>query len=177
MSEPAKPDRQPIVAGATPEERDPTAWPDEVFEPIQRLLDDSLLHAGQAVRDTFDQISRRLDARQFVEMWNACRLKAMSTTGPDGAPHIAPVHAEFVNGRLRSTIYGNAVRLRDIRRNPHVAFTTWAANGATAIVYGQARVLPGSERETRPGATGRPRKTVALEIDVQRIYAMKGREQ
>jgi hypothetical protein len=165
------------MAGATIDERDPANWPEEVFAPIQRLLDDSLSRAGQAVRETFDHTTRRLSARQFVELWNGCRLKAMATTGASGAPHIAPVHAEFVNGRLRSTIFDNAVRLRDIQSNPEVALTTWAQNGATAIVYGRARVLPGTLKETRPGATGQARNTVALEIDVQRIYAMNGREQ
>ena len=34
-----------------------------------------------------------------------------------------------------------------------------------------------SLRETRAGATGTPRRTVALDIEITRIYAMKGREQ
>jgi hypothetical protein len=62
-----------------------------------------------------------------------------------------------------------------LRRNPSVALTTWAAHGAAAIVYGTAKEIPGSSRETRPGATGRSRKTVALEIEVTRIYCMKAR--
>lgn len=168
--------KQPVVAGATPDERDPSRWPDEVFVPIQGLLDGSRQRAGQAVRDTFEHETRRLSAREFVEFWNSCRLKAMATSGADGTPHIAPVHAEFVNGKLRSTIYENAVRLRDIQRSPKVALTTWGPNGAAAIVHGRARILPESLRDTRPGATGRARRTVALEIDITRIYAMKGRE-
>ena len=177
MSTESEAERPRVMAGATTDERDPANWSDEAFAPIQRLLDASLKRAGQAVRDTFDHSARQLDARPFVELWNSCRLKAMATTGSSGAPHIAPVHAEFVNGRLRSTIYDNAVRLSDIRRNPEVALTTWAANGATAIIYGRARVLPNTLKDTRPGATGRERKTVALEIDIHRIYAMRGRDQ
>jgi hypothetical protein len=115
-----------------------------------------------------------MTALEFVEFWNGSRLKAMATQGTNG-PHVAPVHAEFVSGRLRSTIYENAVRRRDLRRNPSVALTTWGANGAAAIVYGIAREVPESSRETRPGATGRSRRTVALEIDVTRIYCMKPR--
>jgi uncharacterized pyridoxamine 5'-phosphate oxidase family protein len=115
-----------------------------------------------------------MNAVEFVQFWNGNRMKAMATEGKDG-PHIAPVHAEFVNGRLRSTIYENAVRLRDLRRNPSVALTTWAAHGAAAIVYGTAKEVAESSRETRPGATGRSRRTVALEIEVTRIYCMKPR--
>ena len=169
--------RLPIVAGATPDERDPARWTPEMLATVQRVLDHSRSTAGPAVRDTFDHASRRMTAAEFVAFWNGTRLKAMATVGKDSAPHIAPVHAEFVDGRLRSTIYENAVRRHDLRRTPEVALTTWGAHGATAIVYGRARELAGSERETRPGATGAARRTVALEIEITRIYAMKGREE
>jgi hypothetical protein len=167
---------QPIVAGATPEERDPANWPANALQPIQRILDRSRTRAGQAVRDTFDRTERQMTALEFVTFWNSSRLKAMATVGKNGEPHIAPVHAEFVNGRLRSTIYENAVRRRDLRGNPRVALTTWGPNGAAAIVYGRAREVPDSLRQTRPGATGAARRTVALDIEITRIYAMKARE-
>ena len=118
-----------------------------------------------------------MTAAEFIGFWNATRMKAMATTGNNGMPHIAPVHAEFINGRLRSTIFEKAVRRRDLRDNPEVAFTTWGSNGAAAIVYGRAREVPDSLRETRTGATGGPRRTVTLDIEVTRIYAMKPREE
>lgn len=168
---------QPVVAGATPEERDPANWPADALEPLQRILHRSRTRAGQAVRDTFDRAERQMTALEFVTFWNGSRLKAMATVGASGEPHIAPVHAEFVNGRLRSTIYENAVRRRDLRDNPRVALTTWGPHGAAAIVYGRAREIPDSGRDTRPGATGAARRTVALDIEITRIYAMKAREQ
>lgn len=163
--------RPTMTASVTPEGRDPANWPPKALEALQQILDESRERAGTAVRDTFDRDERRLDAAEFVVFWNGSRMKAMATAGPKG-PHIAPVHAEFVDGKLRSTIYENAVRRRDLRRNPEVALTTWGPNGATAIVYGRASEIPGSSRDTRPGATGRPRRTVALEIEPTRIYAM-----
>ena len=125
--------RQPIVAGATPDERDPANWPPEALAEIQRVLDRSRAKAGQAVRDTFARGERRMSALEFVTFWNGSRMKAMATVGKRGGPHIAPVHAEFANGRLRSTIYENAVRRRDLRDNPEVALTTWGPHGAAAI--------------------------------------------
>jgi hypothetical protein len=167
--------RKPIVAGATSEERDPTNWPREVLDELQRILDRSRGAAGQAVRDTFEHPERQMTAAEFVTFWNSSRMKAMATASADGAPHIAPVHAEFVNGRLRSTIYENAVRRIDLQGNARVALTTWGAGGSVAVVYGRAREVPDSGRDTRPGATGKPRRTVALDIEVTRIYAMKAR--
>jgi hypothetical protein len=175
-SAPARRCAQPVAAGATPDERDPANWPAEALQPIQRILDRGRTRAGQAVRDTFDRTERQMTASEFVTFWNGARLKAMATVGENGEPHIAPVHAEFVTGRLRSTIYENAVRRRDLRGNPRVALTTWGPNGAAAIVYGRAREVPDSLRQTRPGATGAARRTVALDIEITRIYAMKARE-
>jgi hypothetical protein len=168
--------RQPIVAGATPEERDPENWPADALAALQKILDRSRRTAGRAVHETFGRAQRQMTAAEFVAFWNGTRTKAMATVGPDGTPHIAPVHAEFVNGRLRSTIYDNAVRRRDLHTNARVALTTWGAHGAAAIVHGEAQEIAGTLRETRPGASGQPRRTVALDIEVRRIYAMKARE-
>ncbi len=167
---------QPVVAGATADERDPANWTPETLAALQQVIDRSGASAGQALRDTFQHPDRQMTAAQFVSFWNGSRLKAMATVGSHGAPHIAPVHAEFVRGQLRSTIYENAVRRRDLQRRPEVALTTWGANGAVAIVYGRAREVPGSLRDTRPGATGAARRTVTLDIEITRIHAMKGRE-
>ena len=158
------------------EDKDPGAWPASALAAIQRILDRSRASAGPAVRDTFDRPERQMSAMELVTFWNASRMKAMATVGRGAIPHIAPVHAEFVAGRLRTTIYEDAVRRRDLRSNPNVALTTWGPNGAAAIVYGTAREIPDSRRETRPGATGRVRHIVALDIEVTRIYAMKSRE-
>ena len=169
------PSAQPITPGATPDAKDPTTWSAAALAPIQAALDRGRATAGSAVRETFDHPARRMSAVEFVTFWNGIRLKAMATSGPNGAPHAAPVHAEFVDGRLRSTIYEDAVRRRDLRENPRVVFTTWADHGAAAIVHGIAREVPDTLRDTRPGATGKARRTVALEIEVTRIHAMKGR--
>jgi hypothetical protein len=154
---------------------DPSSWPAHTLAKLQTILDSSLSRAGDAVRETFDRPRRRMTAIEFVEFWNGCKTKAMSTVGPNGNPHIAPVHATFIDGRLRTTIYVNAVRRHDLHLNPSVAMTTWAPGGATAVVYGRAREIPDSERETRPGASGQARRTVTLEIEVSRIYTMKTR--
>ncbi len=166
----------PPVPSAAPDAKDPTTWSPDALARLQAILDGSRRTAGQAVLDTFDHAERRLDAAAFVAFWNETRLKAMATCGADGVPHVAPVHADFIDGRLRSTIYETAQRRRDLQTNPRVSFTTWGPNGAAAIVHGIAREIPDSLRDTRPGAAGRPRRTVGLEIEVTRIYAMRGRD-
>ena len=165
----------PAPSRSDESELDASTWPAEALASLQAVLDRSLAMAGVSVRDTFDQPQRQLSAAEFVSLWNSSRMKAMATVGAGGNPHIAPVHAEFVGGSLRSTIYEHAVRRRDLRRNPELAFTTWGPNGFVAIVYGRAREVPGSLRETRSGARGGIRRALTLEIEVSRIYAMKPR--
>ena len=74
---------------------------------------------------------------------------------------------------LRLVVYTNTVRRDDVARNPRVAFTTWRPDGAAAIVFGRAREVPGSERDARPGRSGKPRRVVEMHVELTRIYAMR----
>jgi len=156
--------------------RDPDNWPAAALAGIEEVLQRSRRTAGKAARETFDRPDRHMDAAELVRFWNGTKVKAMATVSPEGRPHIAPIHASFQNGTLRTTIYTNAARRADIRANPEVALSTWGAGGAAVILYGRAREIPESERETRVGASGAQRRTVALEIELTRVYAMKPRE-
>src|SRR5215468_6632502 len=94
----------PIAPGPA-DDNDPATWSRETLAALQATIDRSRASAGSAVRETFDRAERRMTAVEFVRFWNEVRMKAMATVGAGGAPHIAPVHAEFVAGRLRTTIY------------------------------------------------------------------------
>jgi len=152
---------------ATPS--DPT--PAELLA-LQALLDRSTRTATRAVADSVAYPARQMSAAEFVEFWRSVRLVAMATVGPGGQPHIAPVHADLAETALRLVVYENTVRRRDLAANPHVAFTSWRADGAVAILYGRAREVPGSLRPARPGQSGRPRRVVTIEVSLTRIYAM-----
>ena len=140
---------------------------------LQAIIDRSTRTATPAVADSVAYPERQMTAAEFVEFWKSVRLVAMATVGGGGRPHVAPVHAEIAGARLRLVIYQNTVRRLDIAKNPRVAFTTWRPDGAVAIVYGRAREVPGSEREARPGRSGRPRRVIEVEVAVTRIYAMR----
>jgi hypothetical protein len=143
---------------------------------LQALLDRSTQTATPAVADSVAYPARQMSAAEFVEFWRSVRLVAMATVGPAGQPHIAPVHAELAGTTLRLRIYEDTVRRQDLAANPHVAFTTWRADGAVAILYGRAREDPGSLRPARPGQSGRPRRAVRFEVRLTRIYALRAPE-
>jgi len=143
---------------------------------LQAIIDRSTRTASPAVADSVAYPERQMTAAEFVEFWGSVRLVAMATVGAGGRPHVAPVHAALAGAKLSLVIYENTVRRRDIAANPRVAFTTWRADGAVAIVYGRAREVPGSVRDTRPGRSGQPRRVVGVEVELTRIYAMRAPE-
>lgn len=158
---------------------------------LQALIDRSTKTATPSVADSVAYPERQMTAAEFVEFWRGVRLVAMTTVGPGGQPHVAPVHAQLggttfhmgpartvgdENSNLttmRVVIYENAVRRADLAKNPRVAFATWREDGAAAILYGRAIEVPGSLREARAGRSGEPRKLVEVTVKLTRIYAMR----
>lgn len=140
---------------------------------LQALIDRSTRTAGPSVADSVAYPERQMTAAELLDFWQSVRLVAMTTVGPAGQPHTAPVHAELDGPTLRCVVYDDTLRRRDLARNPRVAFTTWRADGAAAILYGRAREVPDSLRDARPGRSGRPRRVVSIEVRLTRVYAMR----
>ena len=135
------------------------------------LLDQGRSKAGPDLKALIDQPGRQMDAAAFREFVADARLWAMATTGKTGSPHIAPVHLSLSDDdQLQMTIHVESVRMRDIKRDPRVAFTGWADGGRMAIIYGDASTIPGTEGVSSAG--GREKPVVRLKINPTRIYAM-----
>jgi hypothetical protein len=139
---------------------------------LQALLDRSTHSATPAVADSVAYPDRQMTAAELMEFWASARIMAMTTVGPNGQPHTAPVHTTLDGATLTLVIYDNTVRREDLKTNPRVSFTTWK-DGAVAIVYGRAREVPGSLRPTRPGRSGKERNVVTIEVELTRVYAMR----
>lgn len=138
---------------------------------LGELIDQSRARAGSDLKGLIDQPGRQMDEQGFREFVHDVRLWAMATTGKSGSPHIAPVHLSISEAdELQMTIHLESVRMRDIERDPRVAFTGWADGGRMAIIYGNASVIPGSESVS--GAGGREKPVARLKIEPTRIYAM-----
>ena len=146
------------------------------LDALQALIDRSTRTATESVADSLAYPERQMTAAEFVGFWESVRLVAMATVGAAGQPHIAPVHAQLDGTTLRLVVYENTVRRADLARNPRVAFSTWRADGAAAIVYGRAREVPDSLREARAGRSGAPRRVVTIEVALTRVYAMRAPE-
>lgn len=152
----------------------PAATDSDVLRRLQDILDRSLATASPAVRETFGQPDRQMTAAEFVAFWQAVPLVAVATVGPNGQPHIAPVHTRLEGDRIVTSVFEKATRRKDLRANARIALTAWLPDRSAAIVYGKARELPDSRRPARPGRGGGERYVVVLEIEITRIYALKG---
>lgn len=144
----------------------------ESLAALDALIERSVGTATPAVADSVAYPDRQMTATELVDFMQRTRLVAMATVGEQSQPHIAPVHVELDGTTLRVVVYENTVRRRDLARNPRVAFTTWN-DGAVAILYGRAREVPDSLRDTRPGRSGKPRRVITLEVALTRVYAMR----
>ena len=142
---------------------------------LDALIARSVRTATPSVADSIAFPARQMSAAELVAFWREARMMTMATVGPRGQPHVAPVHSELDGTTLRLVVYEDAVRRKDLRRNPRVAFTTWK-DGAAAILYGRAREVPGSLREARPGRSGAARRIVTIEVALTRVYAMRAPE-
>jgi hypothetical protein len=139
---------------------------------LEVLLERSSGAAGPALADSVAYAPRRMSAAELFEFWRGARLVAMTTVGPSGTPHSAPVHAVLDGTKLRLLVYENATRRRDIATNDRVSFTTWNGDGAAVILSGRAKEVEGSLRAARPSQSGRERKVVEVEVRLTRVYAM-----
>jgi hypothetical protein len=138
---------------------------------LDSLLSASLEDAGPAVKAVFDRDDRRLSAEELRSFWRETRMFAVATSGKNGSPHIAPVHVVMnEDDGLEMAIFEDSVRLKDLRRDPRIAITTWAPDGRIAIVYGRASEVADTRREAGPNSG---RFVITMRIDIDRAYAMK----
>ena len=147
----------------------------ESLKALQALMDRSVNTAGPSASVSVAWPERQMSAGDLCDFWSQTGVVGMTTVGPNGRPHSAPVHARLLGDRLRLVVYTDTVRRRDIRTNPHVSFTTWGPGGAAVILYGRAEEVKGSERAARTAQNGQERNVVEIEVDLYRVYAMAAR--
>lgn len=77
-------------------------------------------------------------------------LMHLATVGPDGSPHVAPVHPAWLDGTLWISSFADSVKARNIAGNPKVA-AHWQVDesGDGVAVWGTATVHTDIETKRR----------------------------
>jgi len=113
---------------------------------LQALLDRSIAAAGPHLREIFTE-DVRMTASELVSRMSGMRLLTVAGVSAAGRPVAGAVDGYLLRGELWFSSGGNAVRTRQLRRNPAVS-ATWLPDESTQlIVHGDAEITPfGDER-------------------------------
>ena len=108
---------------------------DEDLVKLQRLLDDSYSAAGTHLRRIITT-ERRLSAEQVASRLQGMCLLALATVTGDGRPLVGPVDGIFYRGSFHFGSAPDSMRLRHIRRRPHVSATHLPGEELAVTVHG-----------------------------------------
>jgi uncharacterized pyridoxamine 5'-phosphate oxidase family protein len=118
------------------------------LERLQRLLDDSMAHAGPHLRGIITG-DRRLTAAQLCETLRGMRLLVVATVTADGRPLAGPVDGYFLHGTFYFSSGRDSVRMRHLAARPAVSVTHLPGDQLAVTVHGRAEVF---EVSSPPGA-------------------------
>lgn len=112
----------------------------EDIEFMQRVLDRSYELAGEHLA-SIHVPARRLRAEQVADRLDGMVLMALATATADGRPLTGAVDGFLVRGRVCFGSSPDSVRLRHVRRRPHVSATHVPVEEFAVTVHGRARLL------------------------------------
>lgn len=121
----------------------------EDLERLQRLLDQSHARAGSHLRSIFSE-ERRASAAEVADRLTGVRIISLATVTSAGEPRVGPVDGLFYRGRFHFGTSEEAVRIRNIRRNPAVSAAYTEGEQFAVIVHGNAVELDRAD----PGNAG-----------------------
>lgn len=87
--------------------------------------------------------------QQLIQRFAASECSWLTTVRPNGRPHIAPVWHVWFQHRAWVVTTACAVKVANIRQNPHVVITDTNARHPI-IIEGLASIAPEAEADLRP---------------------------
>jgi hypothetical protein len=113
---------------------------------LQALLDRSMARAGPHLRSIFE--GARMPAHDLVAKMTGMRLLTVATVSRDGRPFAGAVDGYLLHGELWFSSGPDAVRTRQLRRNPAVS-ATWLPDESTQLtVHGEVEIVPFGDART-----------------------------
>jgi len=108
---------------------------------LQELFDTSLGRSGEHLRSIIHQGSRTPTAEVVCRELEGMKVLVVATVAADGRPRTSAVDGHFLHGRWVFTTSGDAVKCRDLRRNPGVSASYVDGERFAIFTHGDAEFL------------------------------------
>lgn len=113
----------------------------EEIEELQSLLDRSLRGSGKHLRSIIEAGNRTPTADVVCRQLEGMNVLIVATVGVDGRPRTSAVDGHFLHGRWVFTTSGDAVKCRDLRRDPAVSASYVDHERFALFTHGDAEFL------------------------------------
>jgi len=108
---------------------------------LQELFDASLQRSGEHLRGIIEPGRRTPSAATVCRLLEGMKVLIVATVGADGRPRTSAVDGHFLHGRWVFTTSGDAVKCRDLRRNPAVSTSYVDGERFALFTHGDAEFL------------------------------------
>jgi len=108
---------------------------------LQDLFDASLGRSGEHLRGIIHPGTRTPSAEVVVRLLHGMKVLIVATVGGDGRPRTSAVDGHFLHGRWVFTTSGDAMKCRDLRRNPAVSVSYVDSERFAVFTHGDAEFL------------------------------------
>ena len=117
---------------------------------LQLLFDTSLGRSGEHLRSIITEGQRTPAADVVCRELEGMKVLVVATVGSDGRPRASAVDGHFLHGRWVFTTSGDAVKARDLKRNPAVSAAYIDGERFALFTHGDAEFLEPGSAEFEP---------------------------
>jgi general stress protein 26 len=108
---------------------------------LQDLLETSLARSGEHLRSIIHEGRRTPSAETVVRLLSGMKVLVVATVGSDGRPRTSAVDGHLLHGRWVFTTSEDAVKCRDLRRNPAISVSHVDGERFALFTHGDAEFL------------------------------------
>ena len=114
---------------------------DPDIQRLQRLMDDTLAHAGRHMTGIVAP-EKRLRASQLVRYLDGIQYVAFGSVTPAGEPRVSPLDTLFVRGRFTMSTDASTERIANLRNNPACSLVHMVGDAIAIVVHGTVQWIP-----------------------------------